>query len=126
MSRRRKAIPREPVEAHITSLSHEGRGIAHINGKTTFVRGALPDETVMFQYSNRRGQFDEGIVTEVLTPSAKRIDAKCAVFGICGGCSMQMLPESDQIAHKHTVLQELFAKENLTPDTWLPPLQQGT
>ena len=126
MSRRRKAIPREPVEAHITSLSHEGRGIAHINGKTTFIRGALPDETVMFQYSNRRGQFDEGIVTEVLNPSAKRIDAKCAVFGICGGCSMQMLPESDQIAHKNVVLQELFAKENLTPNTWLPPLQQGT
>ena len=125
MSRRRKAIPREPVEAHITSLSHEGRGIAHINGKTTFIRGALPDETVMFQYSNRRGQFDEGIVTEVLTPSPKRIDAKCAVFSICGGCSMQMLPKSDQIVHKNTVLQELFAKENLTPNTWLPPLQQG-
>ena len=41
MSRRRKSIPREPIEAHVKSLSHEGRGIAQINGKTTFIRGAL-------------------------------------------------------------------------------------
>jgi len=44
MSRRqrRRKLP-EPQQVTIESMSHEGRGIAHVNGKTVFVFGAYPD-----------------------------------------------------------------------------------
>lgn len=122
MSRRRR-IPREPVQAEVTKLSHEGRGIATIEGKTTFIRGALPGETVSFKYTNCRGQFDEGVLLEVLQPAANRVQAKCAVYGQCGGCNMQHLSREDQIYHKQNVLADLFKQNgHVAPQEWLQPL----
>ena len=70
MSRGRRKPPAEPMSATVDSLSHEGRGIARINGKTVFIGGALPGEQVTFQYTRKRGQFDEGRVVDVVEASA--------------------------------------------------------
>ena len=48
-----------PKEALIESLSHEGRGLTHIDGKTTFVDAALPGERVMIRSTRRRRRFDD-------------------------------------------------------------------
>ena len=49
--RRKKQLPETPVAATIESLSHDGRGIARLDGKTTFIDNALPGEQVFFQYT---------------------------------------------------------------------------
>jgi 23S rRNA (uracil1939-C5)-methyltransferase len=36
-----------------------------------------------------RAKFEEAEVLEVLKHAGNRIVPKCAVFGICGGCSFQ-------------------------------------
>ena len=61
MSRRRKKFP-EPRTAVIESLSHDGRGICHIDDKVVFVHRALPGEEVKFRYCRTRSKFDEGDV----------------------------------------------------------------
>ena len=73
----------------IERLSHEGRGIAHVAGKTVFVEGALPGETVSIRYTHLHGKFDEAVVTEITTPSPDRITPHCAHAERCGGCSFQ-------------------------------------
>ncbi len=107
MSRRRKKLPVDPVEATIESLSHEGRGISRIDGKTVFIDGALPGETIMFRYRRSRSRYAEGSVEEVIAnPSPDRVEPKCEHFSICGGCSLQHMAPDRQIQHKESVLME--------------------
>ncbi|WXU00633.1 MAG: 23S rRNA (uracil(1939)-C(5))-methyltransferase RlmD [Catillopecten margaritatus gill symbiont] len=123
MGRRRKPKPKF-YELEIESLSHEGRGIAHIDEKVIFVSGALPGEKVRAERVFSRAKFEEADVLEVLTASDKRIEPKCAVFGICGGCSFQHLSSSDQIQAKWDWLKEAFASQaKVEPKNWLEPLQ---
>ena len=56
------------VEITIEGMSHEGRGIAHVNGKVAFVEGALPGETVTASYQTNRSQFAELKTIEVINP----------------------------------------------------------
>lgn len=123
MARRRKKLPQQPVFAKIESLSHEGRGIAHVEGKTVFVNGALPGEDALFQYKKQRPKYNEAHALEITNPAAERIDAKCQFFGLCGGCSLQHMQHDFQIEHKQSVLMEQLAHiGKVKPKSVIPPL----
>lgn len=111
------------TQADVHTLSHEGRGIAQINGKTTFIRGALAEETVLFTYLKKHRQYDEGLATDILKPAPERVTPQCEYFGYCGGCNLQHLTHDAQILHKQTVLlQQLKHIGKIIPQTILPPL----
>lgn len=121
--RRRQSLPDTEFETHITALSHEGRGVAQIDGKATFLFGGLPDEDVRFRYTRQRASYDEGTVTDVIKASPHRVTPRCEHFMICGGCSLQHLTHAQQIAHKQTTFLELLKHQaNLVPEHVLPPL----
>ena len=123
MSRQRKRLPENPVTTQIETLSHDGRGIARIQGKTTFISGALPGETVTFYYCSQKKHFDEGIVVEVLEPASIRVTPQCAHFGVCGGCNLQHLSSAEQITLKQATLLELLQHiGKVQPERMMPPL----
>ncbi|AFL76134.1 23S rRNA (uracil(1939)-C(5))-methyltransferase RlmD [Thiocystis violascens] len=126
MSRKRKPLPQEPVEADIESLTHEGRGLAHIDGKAVFVDGALAGERVRFRYTRLQRRFDEGTVVEVLRAAPERVEPKCPHFGVCGGCSLQHMDTTAQIRMKQASLADVFARiGKVAPERWLDPLVAG-
>lgn len=124
MARRRKRrLPQEAVNANIESLSHEGRGIARVEGKTVFVNGALPGEDALFQYKKQRPKYDEAHALEITNPAAGRVDAKCKFFGLCGGCSLQHMQHDFQVEHKQSVLMEQLTHiGRVKPKSVIPPL----
>ncbi|MGD9000642.1 MAG: 23S rRNA (uracil(1939)-C(5))-methyltransferase RlmD [Granulosicoccaceae bacterium] len=123
MARRRKKLPVEPVLAEIESLDHDGRGVAHIDGKVVFIDNALPGEQVMFCYTQQRRKFDQGRVVEVLKASADRVTPKCPHFGVCGGCALQHMSNAAQIRHKQQVLAEQLQHiGKITVPDFLPAL----
>lgn len=122
-TKRRQRIPQDPVETHIESLSHDGRGVARIEGKTVFIDGALAGEQVKFLYSKMHSKYDEGRTIEVLQAANDRVDAKCQHFGVCGGCSlMHMAPEAQLALKQKTLEEHLNHFGNVTPQQWLAPL----
>lgn len=106
-----------------SSLSHEGRGIAHIDGKTIFIHGALIGEEVEFRITKRHRQYDEAEVVQILKPSSDRIEPLCKHYGVCGGCSLQHMAPEAQIQHKQHALLDLLARiGKVEPSVILPPL----
>lgn len=107
----------------IDNLSHDGKGIARINGKATFIQGALPGEIVEFKYTRIKKDFDEGCLQSVLEPSSLRVSPKCQHYSICGGCSLQHMNEEEQIHFKQNQLLDLLSRYGHTqPSIMLPPL----
>jgi 23S rRNA (uracil1939-C5)-methyltransferase len=100
----RELKPQAAREADIVDLSHDGRGIARVEGKAVFIAGALPGERVRFHVIRRRRQLDEAALDEILSASPDRVAAKCAHFGVCGGCSLQHLAPAAQLAAKERQL----------------------
>ena len=114
---------KQPHTIEITKLSHDGRGIGAINGKTTFVRGALPGETVEARLVRKHRRYNNGVATDVILPSAERVDAKCPHYMTCGGCSLQhMAPDAQRRLKEQTLLEQLQHIGNTAPEKLLPPL----
>ncbi|PID45348.1 MAG: 23S rRNA (uracil(1939)-C(5))-methyltransferase RlmD [Proteobacteria bacterium] len=117
------SLPQKAVEAVITSLSLEGKGIAHIEGKTVFVDGALPGERVLFKYTAINRKYDEGCVSELLETSAERVEPVCPHFQRCGGCSIQHLAVDAQIHYKQQAMLDALTRVGKTqPDKVFEPI----
>ncbi|HEX7650183.1 MAG TPA: TRAM domain-containing protein, partial [Noviherbaspirillum sp.] len=96
----------------IESLDMEGRGVGHLQnedgtqGKVIFVEGALPGERVSFQSFRRKPKWEAATLTALHSESSMRVKPKCVYFGTCGGCAMQHLEPSAQVAVKQRVLED--------------------
>ncbi|MFP4609824.1 MAG: 23S rRNA (uracil(1939)-C(5))-methyltransferase RlmD [Thiohalophilus sp.] len=123
MSRKRRALPSEPFIAAIESMTHEGKGVARIAGKTVFIDDVLPGEKVEFVYTRSRRNYDEGRLHQVLEASPARVEPACAHFGLCGGCRLQHVSSDEQIRLKQQILLEDLARiGHVEPEAVLPPL----
>ena len=109
--------------AVIESLDHEGRGVAHVEGKAIFIEGALPGERVSYTSFRRKPAFENARADAILKMSSQRVTPACPNFGICGGCSMQHLEVGAQAAAKQRVLEDAFWHiARLRPESILPPI----
>jgi 23S rRNA (uracil1939-C5)-methyltransferase len=119
---KKKKLPEAPVRVTIESLSHDGRGIAHVDGKVVFIDEALPGEEVDFIYTDSRRDYAEGKVENLLSKAPERVEPHCPHFGVCGGCSFQHVASDAQINFKQTLLQEQFQHigKVTIPELWEP------
>ena len=123
-------LDQTPKTVSIVDLIHDGRGVArwpdgHAQaGKTVFVSGALPGETVSVQQTARSRHFDEAKSLEVIAASPDRVQPRCPHFGVCGGCVLQHLAEDRQIEAKQGVLLDNLQRiGHVAPGSVLPPLR---
>jgi 23S rRNA (uracil1939-C5)-methyltransferase len=111
------------LAADIVDLAHDGRGIARVDGKVTFIAGALPGERVRYRLRRHGKQADEGELAAVEQPSPDRVVPHCAHFGVCGGCSLQHLSPAGQAAFKQKQLLDALERiGNVRPGEVAPPV----
>ncbi|MDR1646727.1 MAG: 23S rRNA (uracil(1939)-C(5))-methyltransferase RlmD [Zoogloeaceae bacterium] len=111
----------------IEALDQEARGIARQEGKAIFIEGALPGETVEYASYRKKPNYEQAHLLRVLQPAAARVAPACPHFGVCGGCAMQHLEISAQVAVKQRVLEDnLLHIGHVRPEQILPPIRGET
>ncbi len=122
-ARKANTQPQTPLTLEVERLSHEGRGIAKVDGKTTFVAGALPGETLSARITTQHKRYNEAELIEVLTESPHRVTPPCPHYDQCGGCDLQHLSIEQQREHKQQqVLDQLARFADVVPARIEPPL----
>ena len=107
----------------IERLAADGRGIAFNEGRTWFVSGALAGEQVEARVLGAHGKVVDARTERVLVPTAMRREPPCPYVDRCGGCTVQHISHTDQLALKQRQLAEQLLKVASTePDAWAAPL----
>lgn len=112
---------------NIESLDLEARGVARRDGKVVFVEGALPTERVTVETVRSKSSYEIARIEEIVRPASLRVAPRCPHFGVCGGCVMQHLEPSAQVAIKQRSLEDTFWHVGkVRPQRILPPLHGPT
>ncbi|MTV41835.1 23S rRNA (uracil(1939)-C(5))-methyltransferase RlmD [Duganella radicis] len=118
----------------IKSLDMDARGVGHMQdnedgtpGKVVFVEGALPGERVSFETFKKKKNWEAARMTALHRESSMRVKPKCEHFDYCGGCSMQHIEPSAQVAIKQRVLEDnLWHIGKVTADNIMRPMYGPT
>ena len=112
----------EELALRIDSLAYGGSGVSRHDGFVVFVRGGVPGDDVRARVTKVKRGFAEGIVTEIVAPSASRVAAPCRHFGVCGGCRFQDLDYAVQVAEKERQVRDALVRIGRFTDPPLEPI----
>ena len=111
------------LSGHVEDLASDGRGVLHRDGKAVFVPDCLPGEQIVYRVRRRSRHVDEGVLEELVEPSPDRVAARCAYFGVCGGCSLQHVGARQLAFKQKQVLDALERVGKVRPQALAEPIQ---
>lgn len=98
-------MSRETVELRIDAIAAGGDGVGRdADGRVVFVPLTAPGERVRAEVVAAKKSWARARLTEIIEPADVRREAPCPVFGVCGGCRLQHLPEVRQATAKRTIV----------------------
>lgn len=116
----------------VESLDLDAQGVAHKeDGKVVFIEGALPGEQVQVSTGRKKNAWEQGTMTAMRRESSQRVTPGCPHFGLhpgaCGGCKMQHLHASAQVAVKQRVVEDnLWHLGKVKAEMLLRPIEGPT
>jgi len=84
----------------IEGYTHEGDGVAHIEGRVVFVKGALKGEQCEIKVLKDSKNIIYARMEKLLAPSPSRIAPLCPNFGKCGGCDLLHMDYAEELRLK--------------------------
>ena len=109
----KKIIPVEKNEYYdlkIESLTHDGLGVAKIDGFPIFVTNALVGEEVNLKITLVKKTYAFGRAVDIFVTSPNRVTPPCKIYKQCGGCQVQHLDYQGQLQMKHDTVVNQFKR----------------
>src|SRR5699024_3424774 len=100
----------EHMTVTFTDLTHEGNGVAKIDGYPIFVPEALPDETGEIRVVKANKKFGFGKLIQLTDSNEERTTPPCPVFYKCGGCQLQHMSYEMQLQMKRNQVVNVMNK----------------
>jgi 23S rRNA (uracil1939-C5)-methyltransferase len=98
------------IKAEVYSLAYGGAGVARLDGKVCFVKGALPGEEASIKIVKQTPKYSEAEVVEIIKPSPDRTHPVCPYYARCGACQLQHISYSRELYYKKEQICDLFGR----------------
>jgi 23S rRNA (uracil1939-C5)-methyltransferase len=108
-----KTIPvqkNDYIEVQFEDLTHDGAGVAKVEGYPLFVKNALPGERAKIKVIKVNKGYGFGRLEEILEKSPYRVDAPCPIYKECGGCQLQHLSYEGQLLAKEKQVRDVLTR----------------
>jgi len=119
-----KSIPlseNQTFEIEITSMAYDNSAVGRYKDFVVFVDRAAPGDKVLAQATTLRHNYARAKILEVQgSDPIYRIEAKCKVFKVCGGCQWQHLPYEKQLEQKNILIADFLKTLNISSDQIKP------
>ncbi|MEK4085475.1 23S rRNA (uracil(1939)-C(5))-methyltransferase RlmD [Psychrobacillus sp. FSL K6-1415] len=100
----------DQLTVHIEDLTHDGAGVAKVDGYPLFITGGLPNETVEVHVLKTLKNYGFAKLKNIVEPSPFRVEAPCPVFYECGGCQLQHMTYEGQLEWKESMVRNVMKR----------------
>ncbi|MCM3761770.1 23S rRNA (uracil(1939)-C(5))-methyltransferase RlmD [Alkalihalobacillus oceani] len=100
----------QQLTVKIEDLTHEGAGVAKVEGYTLFVPKALPGEVVQIKVIKTNKGYGFARLLSIETASPDRVEPSCPIYQQCGGCQLQHLSYEAQLRVKQKQVKDVLER----------------
>lgn len=98
----------EIIPLQITGLSSDGNGVGRWENQVVFVPFTVPGDLARVRVVKLQKSHAFGIIEQLVTPAAQRVEPDCPAFGRCGGCSLRQISYAGELDAKRGFVQSAF------------------
>ncbi|WML50104.1 23S rRNA (uracil(1939)-C(5))-methyltransferase RlmD [Neobacillus sp. PS3-34] len=108
-----KTIPvqkNDYIEAVFEDLTHDGAGVAKVDGYPIFVQGGLPEEKAKIKVIKTNKGYAIGKLIEILERSHFRVDIAKQDAHKYGGCQIEHISYEGQLKYKENMVRQVLTR----------------
>ncbi len=101
----------------VSGIAAEGKALARVKLRegdeseiVVFFPYGAPGDIIDLKIDKKKRSYAEGHIERIVSPSADRIEPRCAHFTVCGGCKWQHLPYEEQLKHKQQQVYDALTR----------------
>ncbi|QQZ09070.1 23S rRNA (uracil(1939)-C(5))-methyltransferase RlmD [Heyndrickxia vini] len=110
------------IDVTFVDLTHDGNGVAKVDGYPIFVPNGLPGEKAKVKVIKVNKGYGFGRLIELYEASPDRVEPDCPIYKECGGCQLQHLSYSGQLKAKRKQVQDVLQRIGKLEDVVVHPV----
>ncbi|WP_172373259.1 23S rRNA (uracil(1939)-C(5))-methyltransferase RlmD [Sporosarcina jiandibaonis] len=111
------------LNVYVEDLTHDGSGVAKVDGYPLFIPGVLPGEEAEIQVMKTMKRYGFAKLINVTKESPDRVAPPCHVFWECGGCQLQHLSYEAQLRQKQKTVRDVMERIGKIPHVPVHPVK---
>jgi 23S rRNA (uracil1939-C5)-methyltransferase len=108
------------LELDITTVAFGGDGIGRVDNFVVFVPFVIEGERVEVEIVEVKRRYATADLVRVITPSPRRVEARCPYYMKCAGCQYQHIEYAHQLELKRSQIRDVFQRIGKIAD---PPIE---
>ncbi|MBS4220558.1 23S rRNA (uracil(1939)-C(5))-methyltransferase RlmD [Bacillus sp. FJAT-49711] len=98
------------IDVIFEDLTHDGNGVAKVDGYPLFVPNGLPGEKAKIKVIKLNKGYGFGRLIELYEESKYRVEPVCPIYKECGGCQLQHLSYEGQMMAKEKQVRDVLER----------------